>query len=361
MNKQTGEQVNSVLTDNELNRTEFQNNLKQHQTSNRTNKLNNNKLNERDKIINNNNSVNEQQIRTSTTKKKLTIDQIDNNHQIPITSNLNNSSSYQNDNSVYYTPVYNHQNTKQTNINHKSSIESTNQINGVMNCSFDNSIVPIASSSVSSRRSSISSCHLPDNQCNSKHHHRKKSTNLKKTKDELNDNNHKLNYNQKNHSTSRHLSGHHQRKQRILKSERNHYHNLESSNELDSKFLNENELTNQTSDYKHYHHQTITDDNQHHHNNQATELFEHLSDRNPTPLSEDDSLPYFQTSSFSQEVCNKLRWKLKYHLSNPIEKWQHKRKFPFKLLLQIIKIIFVTIHVLTYGSTMARFLTHQGN
>ena len=42
---------------------------------------------------------------------------------------------------------------------------------------------------------------------------------------------------------------------------------------------------------------------------------------------------------------DRLRRKLKYFFMDPCHKWKAKRKFPWKLVLQIIKIILVTIQV----------------
>lgn len=42
----------------------------------------------------------------------------------------------------------------------------------------------------------------------------------------------------------------------------------------------------------------------------------------------------------------KLRRKLKFFFMNPIEKWQTKKRFPYKFLVQIIKILLVTFQVI---------------
>lgn len=59
----------------------------------------------------------------------------------------------------------------------------------------------------------------------------------------------------------------------------------------------------------------------------------------------------FPTSSSgttsSEEV---LKRKLKYFFMNPLEKWRAKGKFPWKLVLQIVKIVFVTILLCIFGS-----------
>lgn len=41
----------------------------------------------------------------------------------------------------------------------------------------------------------------------------------------------------------------------------------------------------------------------------------------------------------------RLQKKLRYFFMNPCQKWQEKRKFPGKLVLQLIKIILVTVQV----------------
>jgi mucolipin len=41
----------------------------------------------------------------------------------------------------------------------------------------------------------------------------------------------------------------------------------------------------------------------------------------------------------------KMRRKLRFFFMNPIEKWQAKRRFPYKFVVQVIKIILVTVQV----------------
>ena len=43
---------------------------------------------------------------------------------------------------------------------------------------------------------------------------------------------------------------------------------------------------------------------------------------------------------------DRLRRRLKYFFMDPCEKWNAKRKFPWKLVLQIVKIVLVTIQVI---------------
>jgi hypothetical protein len=53
----------------------------------------------------------------------------------------------------------------------------------------------------------------------------------------------------------------------------------------------------------------------------------------------------------------KMRRKLRFFFMNPIEKWQAKRRFPYKFVVQVIKIILVTVQVsLCYIVTDYQFL-----
>ena len=280
--------------------------------------------------------------------------------------------SYQNDNSVYYTPVY--KVNKHPNANHKSLIEpatqpTPNTQSNTLDCSFDNSIVPVASSSsLSSRRSSLNSAHFTSDHVNTSGKQHKRT--LKRKDDQLQSDSKRASGRNHNASSNRHHSSNHHRKQRNFRppeSELSNYH-LESSNELQppnqSKLssVNQGELTSSQAGQANKPHRQHAAGGHGARVEQAGDPFDRNSSDCNNPLNtDDDSLPYFQTSSFNQDICNRLRWKLKYYFMNPIDKWKTKKKFPWKLLLQIIKIIFVTIHVLTYGSSMARFLNHQGN
>lgn len=66
-------------------------------------------------------------------------------------------------------------------------------------------------------------------------------------------------------------------------------------------------------------------------------------------------------SSYSPQLRDDMRRKLKFWFMNPLDKWKAKGKFPWKLLLQLIKIIFVTIQIVMFGSDMSRFYNHVGN
>lgn len=50
-----------------------------------------------------------------------------------------------------------------------------------------------------------------------------------------------------------------------------------------------------------------------------------------------------------QQLEEKMRRKLKFFFMNPIEKWQAKRKFPYKFVVQVIKIILVTFQLCLFA------------
>lgn len=58
-----------------------------------------------------------------------------------------------------------------------------------------------------------------------------------------------------------------------------------------------------------------------------------------------------QESSFSElnQLEEKMRRKLQFFFMNPIEKWKAKRKFPFKFVVQVIKIILVTFQLCLFA------------
>ena len=49
--------------------------------------------------------------------------------------------------------------------------------------------------------------------------------------------------------------------------------------------------------------------------------------------------------SHANKIADKLRRSLKYHFMNPYQKWKANGHFPWKLVLQLIKIVFVTAQV----------------
>lgn len=63
-------------------------------------------------------------------------------------------------------------------------------------------------------------------------------------------------------------------------------------------------------------------------------------------------------SSCTEET---LKRRLKYFFMNPIEKWRAKGKFPWKLVLQIVKMLFVTILLSVFGSDGYMFELQKQN
>lgn len=65
--------------------------------------------------------------------------------------------------------------------------------------------------------------------------------------------------------------------------------------------------------------------------------------------------------SFTPQQRDRFRRRLKYFFMNPIDKWRAKGRLPWKLGLQVIKIIVVTLQLLIFGLNMSKYLLHQGN
>lgn len=62
----------------------------------------------------------------------------------------------------------------------------------------------------------------------------------------------------------------------------------------------------------------------------------------PTPTDQ----PICNMTMFAEE---KMRRKLKFFFMNPIEKWQAKRRFPYKFIVQVVKIVLVTIQLCLFA------------
>ncbi|XP_049874577.1 mucolipin-3-like [Pectinophora gossypiella] len=58
-----------------------------------------------------------------------------------------------------------------------------------------------------------------------------------------------------------------------------------------------------------------------------------------------------QTNSFNalNQLEDKMRRKLQFFFMNPIEKWKAKRKFPYKFVVQVIKIVLVTLQLCLFA------------
>lgn len=63
------------------------------------------------------------------------------------------------------------------------------------------------------------------------------------------------------------------------------------------------------------------------------------------------SFPAQHSSSLSElnQVEEKMRRKLQFFFMNPIEKWKAKRKFPYKFVVQVIKIVLVTFQLCLFA------------
>lgn len=60
----------------------------------------------------------------------------------------------------------------------------------------------------------------------------------------------------------------------------------------------------------------------------------------------DHTPPICNMTMFAEE---KMRRKLKFFFMNPIEKWQAKRRFPYKFIVQVIKILLVTVQLCLFA------------
>ena len=58
---------------------------------------------------------------------------------------------------------------------------------------------------------------------------------------------------------------------------------------------------------------------------------------------------------------DKLRRQLKYYFMSPIDKWRAKGRIPYKLCLQIFKIVLVTIQLIVFGIDMSDYMTLEAN
>ncbi|RWS31941.1 mucolipin-3-like protein [Leptotrombidium deliense] len=65
--------------------------------------------------------------------------------------------------------------------------------------------------------------------------------------------------------------------------------------------------------------------------------------------------------SFTPLIRDKMRRKIRYAFMNPVEKWKAKGKLPWKMFVQIVKIVIITLQISMYGIQMSRHITHQGN
>lgn len=92
----------------------------------------------------------------------------------------------------------------------------------------------------------------------------------------------------------------------------------------------------------------------------ASEHIRRTRGQDSLPSDHFDPRPEF-TNSYNPQVRDRFRRKLRYFFMNPLDKWRTKGKLPWKLGLQVVKIIVVTLQLLIFGSHMSKYLTHQGN
>lgn len=55
----------------------------------------------------------------------------------------------------------------------------------------------------------------------------------------------------------------------------------------------------------------------------------------------------------------RLQYGLNYFFMDPLKKWKRKNTKPWKLLVQVMKIVIVTIQLVLFGSNMAKFITYK--
>ncbi|KAG8256877.1 Mucolipin-2 [Homalodisca vitripennis] len=67
------------------------------------------------------------------------------------------------------------------------------------------------------------------------------------------------------------------------------------------------------------------------------------------PSQHEDHLSPDPESVRSTTYENRMKRKLRFFFMNPIEKWQAKQRFPYKFLVQVFKIIFVTIQLYLFA------------
>ncbi|XP_017137208.1 mucolipin-3 [Drosophila miranda] len=67
------------------------------------------------------------------------------------------------------------------------------------------------------------------------------------------------------------------------------------------------------------------------------------------------------TSSASSYHEERMRRKLQFYFMNPIEKWQARRKFPYKFVVQIVKIFLVTMQLCLFAHSRYNHINYTGD
>ena len=60
-------------------------------------------------------------------------------------------------------------------------------------------------------------------------------------------------------------------------------------------------------------------------------------------------------------MVDRFRRKLRFYFMSPIDKWRAKRRLPFKLVIQVVKIILVTLQLLIFGFDMSSHMSQESN
>lgn len=74
-----------------------------------------------------------------------------------------------------------------------------------------------------------------------------------------------------------------------------------------------------------------------------------IRNRNGNEHSQEHSPHHGAPSAVTIDLENKMRRKLQFFFMNPIEKWKAKRKFPYKFVVQVIKIFLVTFQLCLFA------------
>lgn len=78
-------------------------------------------------------------------------------------------------------------------------------------------------------------------------------------------------------------------------------------------------------------------------------------------LINDFLINHSSTSHVSDDAddVHRLRLRLEYFFMDPFRKWKRRKTKPWKLLVQVIKLIFFTYQLILFGSDMAKYITYQ--
>ncbi|KAG1692571.1 Mucolipin-3 [Nymphon striatum] len=76
-------------------------------------------------------------------------------------------------------------------------------------------------------------------------------------------------------------------------------------------------------------------------------------------LNHEDHNKLSRQTSLTPHMQDKLQRKLKFYFMNPIEKWKAKGRFPYKLSVQTIKLVVVTIQLIIFAQYISGHVTRQ--